>query len=382
MKPIKVSQLNNYINRIISSDPVLSRIAVKGEIANIKYHGSGHVYFTLKDEASKLNCFLSADALRHVRYELDDGMEIVAEGYMSVYERGGYYSLNVRNVEIEGIGDLAAAFRRLKEKLQAEGIFDSAHKKPVPFFPERVAIVTSETGAAIKDILKIIQNRNNYVDVLIYPVLVQGPGAATDIAAAIGRINTLFPETDVIIVGRGGGSIEDLWAFNEEIVARAIYDSEIPIISAVGHEIDFTIADFAADVRAETPTAAAALAVPDIEELKRYIVSLKETMLYNIKKSVENKEAALARVAPGQLLQTLEHRLALLQLQADAFREQLTALSPRNIMARGYGAIASVDGRPIVSVKELRYGDRFTVTLQDGSVVATVNDRRDMGDDR
>ncbi len=381
MKPIKVSQLNNYINRIISSDPLLSRVAVKGEIANIKYHGSGHVYFTLKDEASKLNCFLSSDALRHVRYELDDGMEIVAEGYMSVYERGGYYSLNVRNIEIEGVGDLAAAFQRLKEKLQAEGIFDTAHKRPLPFFPEKVAIVTSETGAAIKDILKIIQNRNNYVDVLIYPVLVQGPGAAADISAAIGKINELFPETDVIIVGRGGGSIEDLWAFNEESVARAIYSSDIPVISAVGHETDFTIADFAADVRAETPTAAAALAVPDIAELKRYIVSLKENMLYHIKRNIQNKEAALGYFAPAQLTQALAHRISLLQLKADSCYEQLTALSPRNIMERGYGAIASLDGKPIISIKELQCGDRFKVLLWDGSVEATVDDRREAGND-
>ncbi|MDD2217657.1 MAG: exodeoxyribonuclease VII large subunit [Eubacteriales bacterium] len=372
MKPVKVSQLNNYINRILSSDPILSKVSVKGEISNLKHHSSGHVYFTLKDESSRLNCFLSADALKRVRYELDDGIEIIADGYISVYERGGYYSLNVLNIEIEGIGDLAAAFQLLKDKLQAEGLFDVNHKKPIPFFSQKIAVVTSDTGAALKDILRIIKNRNNYTDILIYPVLVQGVGAAGDISSAIQNINETFPEIDVIIVGRGGGSTEDLWAFNEEVVARAIYKSKIPIISAVGHEIDFTISDFVADVRAETPTAAAVLAVPDIEELKIRVKSIKEIMLYYIKRNLDKKETALENLTPQNVLKILNSNLDLMRIKVDSCYKQLSALSPLNIMERGYGAVAFPDGSPVISSKQLNEGDGFIVTFKDGAVSAMV----------
>ena len=266
IKPVSVSQLNGYIKRILQTDPLLGNVSVVGEVSNLKYHGSGHVYFTLKDANSKISCFLPHDRAEALRYELSEGMEITASGYIYLYERGGSYSLNIRDIEVAGLGNLAIAFEKLKSKLEAEGLFDPAKKKAIPSFPEKIAVVTSETGAAVRDILKIIKNRNNYVDVLIYPVLVQGPAAAGEIAAAINHINEKWPDTDTIITGRGGGSMEELWAFNEEIVARAIYASAIPVISAVGHETDFTIADFVADRRAETPTAAAHMAVPDINE--------------------------------------------------------------------------------------------------------------------
>ena len=263
VKPVKVSQLNGYIKRVLQSDPLLGNVSVIGEISNLKYHGSGHVYFTLKDEASKISCFLPYEYRKDLRYELSDGMEIIATGYIYLYERGGTYSLNVREIAVEGVGNLMAAFERLKDKLSKEGLFDENYKKPIPFFPRKIAVITSETGAAVRDIIKIIRSRNNIVDVLVYPCLVQGPGAAAEIADAIEAVNRLFPETDTIIVGRGGGSLEELWAFNEEIVARSIFASRIPVISAVGHETDFTIADFVADKRAETPTAAAQMAAPD-----------------------------------------------------------------------------------------------------------------------
>ena len=257
IKPVKVSQLNGYIKRILQTDPLLGNVSVIGEISNLKFHGSGHVYFSMKDEGSRLNCFLPADRAQNLRYELSEGMEITASGYIYLYERGGSYSLNIRDIEVAGLGNLSIAFEKLKAKLEAEGLFDKEHKKEIPFFPEKIAVVTSETGAAVRDILKIIKSRNNYVDVLIYPVLVQGPSAAGEIAHAIADINEKWPDIDTIITGRGGGAMEELWAFNEEIVARSIYASKIPVISAVGHETDFTIADFVADRRAETPTAAA-----------------------------------------------------------------------------------------------------------------------------
>lgn len=375
MKPVKVSQLNSYIKRILSTDPILGNISVVGEISNIKYHGSGHVYFSLKDENSKINCFLGADTLRHIRYELEDGMEIIAFGYVSVYERGGSYSLNIRDIEVQGMGDLAVAFEKLKNKLAAEGIFDEAHKKPLPFFPKRVAVVTSETGAAVHDILETIKKRNNYADILVYPVLVQGPGAAPEISEAIRDINRRFPDIDVMIVGRGGGSAEELWAFNEEIVARAIYESAIPVISAVGHETDFTIADFAADRRALTPTAAAAMAVPDIHELKGYTEKLKDDMLHALKKQAEYKERLMEAANPEVLKHSLINMINLSTLKAENAYKQLCDLNPMNIVERGYAAVTDENGKLMSRAADFEKGDVFKAIFRDGSIKARVLDK-------
>lgn len=375
MKPVKVSQLNSYIKRILSTDPILGNISVVGEISNIKYHGSGHVYFSLKDENSKINCFLGADTLRHIRYELEDGMEIIAFGYVSVYERGGSYSLNIRDIEVQGMGDLAVAFEKLKNKLAAEGIFDEAHKKQLPFFPKRVAVVTSETGAAVHDILETIKKRNNYADIIVYPVLVQGPGAAPEISEAIRDINRRFPDIDVMIVGRGGGSAEELWAFNEEIVARAIYESAIPVISAVGHETDFTIADFAADRRALTPTAAAAMAVPDIHELKGYTEKLKDDMLHALKKQAEYKERLMEAANPEVLKHSLINMINLSTLKAENAYKQLCDLNPMNIVERGYAAVTDENGKLMSHAADFEKGDVFKAIFRDGSIKARVLDK-------
>ena len=235
LKPVTVSQLNSYIKRILQTDPILGNVSVRGEVSNLKFHGSGHVYFSLKDEKSRINCFLPSDRAVQIGRALQEGMEIIASGYIYLYERGGSYSLNVTDLEKAGQGELAIAFEKLKQKLAKEGLFDQEHKKLIPAFPHKVAIVTSETGAAVRDILKIIQKKNNCVDVLVYPVLVQGPGAPQQIADAIRDLSENYPDVDTIITGRGGGSMEELWAFNEEIVARSIYESKIPVISAVGH---------------------------------------------------------------------------------------------------------------------------------------------------
>ena len=238
MKPIQVSQLNRYIRTVFQNEPLLMNIPVIGEITGIKYHSTGHVYFSLKDKSSVIRCFLPADRVRYLKYTLEDGMEIVAEGYVGVYEKGGYYSLNVRNIRIEGEGDLAAAFEALKKKLAAEGLFDEKYKKKLPAFPEKVGIVTSGTGAAVRDIIRTIKNKNAVADILLCPCLVHGDGASGDIAESIRAMNRMADPPDVLIVGRGGGSMEDLWAFNEEPVARSIFESAIPVISAVGHETD------------------------------------------------------------------------------------------------------------------------------------------------
>ena len=398
IKPVSVTQLNGYIKRILQTDPLLGNVSVVGEVSNLKFHGTGHVYFTLKDAGSKISCFLPADRARNLRYELSEGMEITASGYIYLYERGGSYSLNIKDIEVAGLGNLAIAFEKLKAKLETEGIFDPSKKKPIPFFPEKIAVVTSETGAAVRDILKIIKNKNNYVDVLVYPVLVQGPAAAGEIAAAIRHINDEWPEIDTIITGRGGGSMEELWAFNEEIVARAIYDSEIPVISAVGHETDFTIADFAADKRAETPTAAANMAVPDIGELKEYISSVMDRLSMGMDKYISMKEMHLKNLDMDAFRRDLESRIMMEQMRIgniaaenltfvqnmittleqkiESCKTNLEALDPTSIMKRGYSAVTDDKGRFIKSINDLEPEDRVVIYMQDGSADCTVNEVR------
>ncbi len=400
VKPIRVSQLNGYIKRVLQSDPLLGNVSVIGEISNLKYHSTGHVYFTLKDETSKINCFLAAEYLRDLRYELSDGIEIVAGGYIYLYERGGSYSLNVREIAVEGIGNLMAAFERLKDKLSKEGLFDEKYKKPIPFFPRKIAVITSETGAAVRDIIKIVKSRNNIVDVLVYPCLVQGPGAASEIAGAIEEVNRLFPETDTIIVGRGGGSMEELWAFNEEMVARSIFASKIPVISAVGHETDFTISDFVADKRAETPTAAAQLAVPDIAALKEYVENEKENLIHIMERLIQYMELRVANNSRETLSASLNHRLLFHAMKsetlfkeisgllsgrlgewssrAERLKASLDALNPRNIMDRGYAAILDGRGKLAGTVGRFDTGDDLTAVMKDGEILCKVADvRRD-----
>jgi len=374
IKPVTVSQLSGYIKRVLQSDPLLGNVSVIGETSNLKFHGSGHIYFTLKDENSKINCFLPSDKLKNIRYELADGMKIIAAGYIHLYEKGGSYSLNIRDIEVFGQGSLSMAFQKLKEKLEKEGLFDTKHKKPLPKFPRKIAIVTSETGAAIEDMLKIIKSRNNIVDIIIFPVLVQGACAAEEISEAIGKINTLYPETDIIITGRGGGSLEELWAFNEEIVARSIFNSVIPVISAVGHEIDVTISDFVADRRAETPTAAAQMSVPDIGELKAYIKSLKETLVSSIIHGIQNKERLLEAYNIETLTNSFKNRIDLFASQANALKIKLDALNPGNIMALGYGAILNRDGKLVGSAFAFSPGDELTVVFADGNALCSVNE--------
>lgn len=398
IKPVSVSQLNGYIKRILQMDPLLGNVSVIGEISNLKFHGSGHVYFTLKDQNSKINCFLPSDRADKLRYQLSEGMEITASGYIYLYERGGSYSLNVKDIEVAGLGNLAIAFEKLKEKLEAEGIFDASHKKEIPFFPKKIAVVTSETSAAVRDILKIIRSKNNYVDVLIYPVLVQGPAAAGEIAAAIDDINVKWPEIDTIIVGRGGGSMEELWAFNEEIVARSIYASAIPVISAVGHETDFTISDFAADRRAETPTAAAHMAVPDIRELKEYVSSVKEKLDRSITSYLQLKELHLGKLDLAAFQRDLESRITMEQMrietmhmenqrqmqglletmeqQVTLFKSNLDSLNPKAVMQRGYSAVTDKEGRFINSAGQLKPEDQLILYMNDGSAECTVNQIR------
>ncbi len=394
LKPVRVGQLNSYIGRILKADPILGNISVIGEISNLKFHNSGHVYFSLKDENSKLSCFLSASNLERITCPLEEGMEIIANGYISVFERGGYYNLNVRDIEANGIGQLAVAFEKLKAKLEKEGLFAPENKKPLPSFPSNIAVVTSETGAAVRDIIKTIKNKNDYVNILICPVLVQGPAAARDIAGAIDRINAEHSDTDIIITGRGGGSMEELWAFNEEIVARSIFASKIPVISAVGHETDFTIADFTADQRAATPTAAAEMAVPNTNEIRLALNEMRTALANDLIRSIEMKRNRLNALDPNAFAKGIAEKIAYEQLNVDrilegmeeSLRHRITSLNervrhlrslisaadPKAILARGYSVVTDESGNIISSADDLSVGQSVTIETGRGSADARI----------
>jgi exodeoxyribonuclease VII large subunit len=400
MQPIKVSQVNSYIKRILGTDPVLSNLSVSGEISNFKYHTNGHIYFTLKDENAAVNCFLPSSVLGGLRFRLGDGLGVVCHGYINVYEKGGSYSLNIRDITVEGAGNLAAAFDLLKNKLREEGLFEPDHKKPLPFFPRTIGIVTSATGAAVEDMVKIITARNDYVNVLIYPSLVQGEGAAAQITAGIAYFNEFADDgnrrADVIIIGRGGGSAEDLWAFNEEAPARAVYASSVPVISAVGHETDVSITDFVADVRAETPTAAAALAAPDTHAIRGVMIDMRNSLMagaavavarrreltesrnpYRLKTAFLSGIEALRLRARAELM-TLKNatksKTTRLHHETDVLYERLNSINPKKIMALGYVAITGASGEPIRSVKSLKKGDDVHAYFSDGTAEMRVLD--------
>ncbi|MBQ5954961.1 MAG: exodeoxyribonuclease VII large subunit [Firmicutes bacterium] len=365
LRPITVTQLNDYIARVFDSDTLLMNVAVTGEISNLKYHSSGHVYFSLNDENSKVNCFLPSSYVKNLSYELGDGLEITASGKVNVYRRGGYYSLFVRSIQVAGEGNLSMAFQLMKEKLEKEGLFDPAHKRPIPAFPHKIGILTSSTGAAVKDIVKIIRSKNELVDILIFPVQVQGEGAAQNIAETLKFVNDNYDDIDTLIVGRGGGSQEDLWAFNEEVLARAIYDSRIPVISAVGHEIDFSISDFVADLRAETPTAAADIAVPDIGELVERLNKFSDEMLIHLKNKLSLGELRTEK-ALNQLKSDLEMLLLSRSNEIDKLKLILEQNDPHRIMERGYTVIES-EGRVIRTPEELKDGE-YDIVFRSGKV--------------
>ena len=399
LKPVSVSQLNSYIKRILQTDPILGNVSVTGELSNVKYHSTGHVYFSLKDEKSTIRCFLPSGNADNIAFRLEDGLEVNVYGYLYLYEKGGYYSINVKDIEESGEGRLMAEFRALKRKLEGEGLFDQEHKKPLPSFPSKIAVVTSATGAAVRDIIKIIKNKNDYVNVLIYPVTVQGPSAAGEIAEAIDDINRRFTDIDVIITGRGGGSIEELWAFNEEKVARSIYKSSIPVISAVGHETDFTIADFVADRRAETPTAAADMAVPDTTELRDYINNLDKELSRSIRIRIQQAENSLNLMNPELSMRQLKSRTVMAQMKCDGIYQQLNSQvdnkltdftkrvelagqvinssNPDLILARGYAIVRNSQGKIVKNASEVSIGDTIDISLAEGKARATVIDEKE-----
>lgn len=380
-----VSRVNNYIKRLLDSKPVLNNIWVKGEISNCKRHSSGHIYLTLKDESSVLKAVMFRGPASTLDFEPVDGTTVIAHGRISVYEAGGSYQLYIEDMALDGIGDLYREFEKLKAKLQEEGLFDNKFKKPLPKFPKRIGVATAPTGAAVRDIINVITRRYPMAEILIYPTLVQGNGAKESIVSAIEYFDST-KAVDTIIVGRGGGSIEDLWAFNEECVARAIFACQTPIISAVGHETDFTIADFVADFRAPTPSAAAEVSVPSTDELYRLINIYKSRMKNSVITRNETFRRTLNRLIPrnpqdkiNQLSQKLDMRIQTLEqvyrlninYRKRALSEhasKLDALSPLKTLNRGYSIAVNDDGKVLKKKSDFTKEMQFKLKLQDGDI--------------
>ena len=389
-----VSQLNSYVKGVLDRDENLAHIFVTGEISNYKAHYSGHLYMTVKDETASIKAVMFAGNATKLRFKPENGMKILAFGTVSLFPRDGSYQLYINDMQPDGVGALNIAFEQLKKKLEAEGLFRQEYKKPLPEFPQKIGVVTSSTGAAVQDIFNVLKRRFPVAEVVLRPCQVQGEGAAEDIAKAIYEFNKLNA-ADVLIVGRGGGSIEDLWAFNEEIVARAVFASRIPVISAVGHETDYTICDFVADLRAPTPSAAAECAVPDIFELKANLVSLRQHIIsltrnkMNIERSsLSSFEKRLALRDPVTNINEqrkeivyLTEKLSIItnsilddnKSKISALVGKLDALSPLSVISRGY-ALVEKDDKPVTKVKDLKKDDVISIKLSDGQVEARIGE--------
>ena len=395
---LSISQLNEYIRGKLDQDTVLNGVAVRGEISNYKVYPSGHHYFTLKDESSALKCVMFKGNAIRLRFRPGNGVKVIAMGKISVYPRDGVYQLYCTAMAMDGIGDLYAAFEELKQKLAAQGLFDQAHKKPLPKYPGTIGIVTSSAGAAVHDMLRILRKRYPLTQVRLFPVRVQGSEAPGEIAAAVAYAN-YHKLADLLIVGRGGGSIEDLWAFNDERVAYAIYNSEIPVISAVGHEPDVTIADFVADLRAATPSNAAELCVPDQDALRQNLDSMSAAMTAALNRQLKSARQHLSILSASPALQSptgyIDQKRRNLELLCSrlvsaetrvveqknqrfiAMTSKLDAMSPLKVLTRGYALVRTGDGEVLTSVRQVASGDHIVVSLSDGSLTATVTDQKE-----
>ena len=390
---LSISQLNEYIRGKLDADALLNGVAVRGEISNYKVYPSGHHYFTLKDENASLKCVMFKGNAMKLRFRPDNGVKVIAMGKISVYPRDGVYQLYCTAMAMDGIGDLYAAFEQLKAKLAAQGLFDPAHKKPLPKYPGTIAIITSSAGAAIHDMLRILRKRYPLTQIRLLPVRVQGVEAPGEIAAAI-RYANHYQLADLLIVGRGGGSIEDLWAFNDERVAYAIYESQIPVISAVGHEPDVTISDFVADLRAATPSNAAELAVPDRQSLEQNLDSMAMAMATVLHRQIRAARQHLDVLSNSAALQSpdgylqqrhkslelLQNRLITAQNQCInrnnqryiALTAKLDAMSPLKVLSRGYAIAQTEENAVVRSVAQVQCGDQLHISFSDGTLSATV----------
>lgn len=400
-QPVSVAQLNRYVASLLERDSRLNPVLVRGEISGFKSYASGHLYFTLKDEEASVSCVMFKGSAVKLKFRPTDGLKVILTAKASLYDRDGKFQLYVSEMTADGLGDLHLAFEQLKQKLEAEGLFDPAHKKPLPVLPRMIGVVTSPSGAVIRDIIQVLTRRFPNFRLQLMPVQVQGEGAAASIAAAIERFNRL-EQADVLIVGRGGGSMEDLWAFNEEIVARAVYNSKIPVISAVGHETDFTICDFTADRRASTPSVAAELAVPVRREQELMLLQMKNRLAHALGGRLARERMKLDHLRRSRVFRQPLEMIDRRRLDCDraatalnnAMRTRVTqterrfsilagkldALSPLKVLSRGYSVASMADtGRVLVSTALVNPGDRIDVWLSDGTLnceVRQIGDRR------
>lgn len=395
---LSIGQLNEYIRGRMDTDPLLNQVAVRGEISNYKMYPSGHHYFTLKDETSALKCVMFKGNAIRLRFRPENGMKVIAMGKVSVFPRDGAYQLYCTAMAMDGVGDLYAAFEQLKKKLETQGLFDVSHKKSLPQYPGTIGIVTSSAGAAVHDMLRILRKRYPLSKVRLFPVRVQGVEAPGEIAAAI-RYANYWKLADLLIVGRGGGSIEDLWAFNDERVAYAIYESQIPVICAVGHEPDVTISDFVADLRAATPSNAAELAVPDQDTLRQNLDAMTSAMASALSRQIRSAQKHLnvlagssALKSPDGYLQQREKGLQLLKNRLVAAQNQnitrknqqyiaavskLDAMSPLKVLSRGYAMAQNQNGEVLRSVNQVELGERISISMSDGRIFATVMNKEE-----
>ena len=395
---LSVTQLNEYLKMVIEGDRVLSNVFVRGEISNFKLYSSGHAYFTLKDDAGQLKSVMFRSYFSRMAFIPEDGMRVIAHGRVSVYETSGQYQLYVDDMQPDGAGSLAMRFEQLKRKLAAEGLFDEARKRPLPPMPRRIGVITSPSGAAVHDIINVLGRRFPAAEIILYPSEVQGAQAPAQLISGV-EFFSMTGFVDVIILGRGGGSAEDLWAFNDEYLARAVASCSVPIISAVGHESDFTICDFVADRRAPTPSAAAEIAVPDVNEILRSLAVTQSGLQATMQKRIAQETRILNQIAQSRVFsrpdQMLDHfRIRLDEREADLSRAveqtilqkrqataslvgKLQALNPLSVLARGYATV-SKDGKSITSVKQINDNDTLDIRMADGSVRATVSQRKDI----
>lgn len=393
---LSVSQLNRYIKMNFDADENLANIFISGEISNFTNHyRTGHLYFTLKDDSAAVRAVMFNSSAKRLKFMPEDGMKVIARGRVSVYEASGQYQLYVDDMQPDGVGVLNLAYEQLKEKLQKEGLFSELHKKPLPPYPEKVGVITSPTGAAVRDIINVLGRRFPYAEIVFCPVLVQGEGAHLQLTDAVNLFNS-ERAADVIIIGRGGGSIEDLWEFNDEGLARAVYNSEIPVISAVGHETDFTICDFVADMRAPTPSAAAELAVPDANELQYALSALKNRMFLNVSSGIADRRSRLEYLtskgtlkspdemlsnrsqrldtAFSKMLSSYENRIGGKKVEFISAATALSKLDPMSVLMRGFAFVSDKNGKNVYSSQALAKGDKINVRFHDGSAVCEVKE--------
>lgn len=393
---LSVSQLNRYIKMNFDADENLTNIFISGEISNFTNHyRTGHLYFTLKDDSAAVRAVMFNSSAKRLKFMPEDGMKVIARGRVSVYEASGQYQLYVDDMQPDGVGALNLAYEQLKEKLQKEGLFSELHKKPLPPYPEKVGVITSPTGAAVRDIINVLGRRFPYAEIVFCPVLVQGDGAHLQLTDAVNLFNS-ERAADVIIIGRGGGSIEDLWEFNDEGLARAVYNSEIPVISAVGHETDFTICDFVADMRAPTPSAAAELAVPDANELQYALSALKNRMFLNVSSGIADRRSRLEYLtskgalkspdemlsnrsqrldtAFSKMLSSYENRIGGKKVEFISAATALSKLDPMSVLMRGFAFVSDKSGKNVYSSQALAKGDKINVRFHDGSAVCEVKE--------